>query len=437
MTCLPTTIDRLRPRLVGLAGRYRYAASAIDQMALSAFNFALNLCLVRALSATDFGIVSLWIAASGLAIGAQNALVNTPLCVYLPAASDPQQARRLEQAIAIVNLLTTVLTLAVVVATILAVDAEWAPHDFLGFAAIPLFIAACMYREYYRSIAFSRHDMAMLLWIDVPYLIGTSLGLMAMLVWPQYLATLAGAFLAMSLGCIISRLLVRPAAGERHLNPFRRGWAAAYRRIAGEVTWSLVGVGATHLQTRGYIYVTVNLVGLAGLAAINVVGVLFRPVRTMLTAWGRSALPSMAALLAKNDLGAFDRAVWQAFAVATLASAGWFAVLWLGWQPIETYFLAGKYPDAWDLMWPWAIAAALNSMEYTIGIALQALREFKFLATVTLLSAPVTAAATAGAVLWQGYTWTMYGVALGSLATLVLEIGRVWAARRRLAAPLG
>src|SRR6185437_7681306 len=141
---------------------------------------------------------------------------------------------------------------------------------------------------------------------------------------------------------------------------------APYRRVAGEIGWSLTGVIATHLHGRSYVYVTINLVGLAGLAAINVVGVLFRPVRTMLTAWGRSALPQLAAAHADGRVAAFDRLTLRAFAVAGTASALWTAVLWLGWEPISRHFLAGKYPDAALLLLPWAVAAGLQCMEYTL-----------------------------------------------------------------------
>jgi hypothetical protein len=55
----PAPIDRIWLRLGRVLQRYRYGVSALDQIALSVFGFALNLCLVRALSATDYGIVTL------------------------------------------------------------------------------------------------------------------------------------------------------------------------------------------------------------------------------------------------------------------------------------------------------------------------------------------------------------------------------------------
>lgn len=426
------SLDNFRPFSAGLLARYRYAIAALDQVALSVFNFGLTLGLVRALSATDFGIVSLWMTVSLFAVGIQNALVNTPLSVYLPGARDETARRRLEAALATVNLATLVATALGVAAVYLVSDAEWTPPDTLTALAVITFVVTSLSREYYRSIAFARRDMAMLVLVDAPYVAVTGVCLALLLLWPQRFASLSVAFLTLSLGAIVSQTLLRPRRATGAPRPFGRGCLQPYRRIAGEVGWSLTGVVATHLHARSYVYVTINLVGLAGLAAINVVGVLFRPVRTMLTAWGRSALPQLAGLYAAGRIAAFDRLILQAFAAAGLASAAWTALLWLGWDQIARHFFAGKYPDAWLLLLPWAVAAGLQCMEYTLGIALQAAREFRFLAYTTLISAPLTVAATAGIVVWHDYTWTMYGTAFGNLVALLLEGGRLWVIRRRV-----
>jgi hypothetical protein len=177
----------------------------------------------------------------------------------------------------------------------------------------------------------------------------------------------------------------------------------------------------------------VNLVGLASLAAINVVGLMFRPVRIMVTAWGRTALPHFAAELAAGRVAAIDRAMMRAFVATAFGSVGWMLVLWLAWHQIDKHFLVGQYPDAWLLVWPWAIATALDAMSHIVSIALRAAREFKFLAFGMMLSAPITVAATAGAVWWQGYTWTMYGFAFGQFVMLAMEIVRFYYVRRRVA----
>ena len=218
-------LGRPRSRLIAVFARYRYAVAAFDQMALSILGFALNLCLLRTLSATDYGIVSLWMTMSLFAVSVQSALVLGPLNIYLPGTDEPAAARRLESALATMNLVAVLTTAALAGAVNLVADADWASHGTLALVAIPLFVAAGMYREYYRSTAFSRHDMAMLLWVDAPYLAVTSACLVAMVVWPQRFADLTAAFLAMSIGCLVSQLCVRArgdGAGQAMNRPTSR-----------------------------------------------------------------------------------------------------------------------------------------------------------------------------------------------------------------------
>jgi O-antigen/teichoic acid export membrane protein len=424
-------LDRWWPRLMALVRRSRYAISALDQIALSLFGFALNLVLVRVLSATDFGIVSLWLSVSLLAIGVQNALVNGPLSVYLPATRDPGAARRLQTALGLVNLVTIAVTAVAVVAINLMVDAEWTPRDFATGLAIPLFIAFTLFREYYRSLAYSRHDMAMLLWTDLPYLATTTLCLVAMLVWPARFGTLAGAFLALSLGCAVSQLCLRRRRRTEPEPPlFRRGTLAPYRAIAGEVSWSLVGVVANHVETRSYTYVTTSMIGLAALAAINIVGVLFRPITVLSSAWAKTSLPQLSGMLARREIAAFERMLGWALGATAIGSVVWYLALLACWDPVERFVLAGKYPDAVALLLPWAAASAASTLRYVAGIGLVAARQFKFLAHVQIVCGALAAAATAAMILWQGMAGAMWGIAIGNAACLAMIFLRLRGIRR-------
>src|SRR5581483_1061869 len=192
-------------------------------------------------------------------------------------------------------------------------------------------------------------------------------------------------------------------------------------------------VTTTHLQGRSYNYVTTAMVGVAQLAAINAVALLFRPVQTMLIAWRRTALPQLAAHYVAGEREAFERQLLTALLMAAAGFAAWCALLWLGWGLIARVFLAGKYPDAVLLMLPWAIVAAIETAGFILSAALQAAREFRFLAYVTLASAPVTIAATVGFTAWHGYTWTIYGVAVGGLVATALASWRLLLVHRRLA----
>jgi O-antigen/teichoic acid export membrane protein len=418
-------LGRPRSRLTAVFARYRYAVAALDQMALSIFGFALNICLLRTLPATDYGIVSLWMTMSLFAVSVQAALVNGPLNIYLPGAGEPEAARRLESALATMNLLAVLVTAAIAGIVNWTADTEWASHDSLTVIAIPLFVAAGMYREYYRSTAFSRHDMAMLLWVDGPYLAVTTLCLGAMVVWPQRFADLAAAFLAMTIGCLVSQVCVRLRGDGVEHRLFRDGWIATYRHISGEVAWSLVGVVANHAENRSYVYIATSLAGVASLAAINAIGLLFRPVSVLVSAWGQSALPHLSAALANGRTDEFDRMIGRALSATAIASVAVGFVLWFAWDPIEHYLFADKYGDGILLLWPWAAASGASVLRYVGSTGLMAAREFKFLAKAQTLCGVLAAAATAGFILWQGYTAAMWGIAIGNGACFIWEIVRL------------
>jgi O-antigen/teichoic acid export membrane protein len=423
-------VNRPRFALSALSARYRYAVAAFDQMALSVFGFLLNIVLLRTLSAADYGIVSLWMTMSLFAVSVQSALVCGPLNVYLPGAREPEAAKRLESALATMNLLAVLAMAALAGIVNVAADTEWAAHDTLTVIAIPLFVAAGMYREYARSTAFSRHDMVMLLWVDGPYLAVTGACLAAMMLWPQRFADLAAAFLAMSIGCLVSQVCVRLRSENLGHRLFRRGWIKTYRGIGKEVAWSLVGVVANHVENRSYVYIATSLAGMASLAAINAVGLLFRPVSVLVAAWGQSTLPHLSAALANDRRAEFDRLLGRALIATALGSVAISFALWLAWEPIERYLFAGKYPDGILLLWPWAAASAASVLRYVGGTGLMAAREFKFLAHAQTVCGVLAAAATAGFILWQGYAGAMWGIAIGNGVCFGWEMLRLQRVRR-------
>jgi len=424
-------------RLAGLAAflsRYRYAAAAADQLAISLFNFVLTFALVRVLSPAEFGIVTVWMAVATLAIGIHTALISMPLSIHVPGASDEAYRRRLEGALAAANLAVIGLAVASVICVTSLSEAEWTPPGLVAGIAIPLFVGTGLYREYYRSIAFGRNDMVLLALVDGPYLLATTLCLAAILAWPQSLANVATAFLAMSIGGAAAQLCGSGRSLRyRSAAPLRER-VAVYRGILPEAMWSLAGVVFTHIQMRSYIYITTSLLGLAQVAALNAVGVLFRPVQTLLTAWRRAALPQMTTMLTARRIDAFDRTLMMALAAAAAGVAAWCGALWLAWRAIEHYLLAGKYADAGLLLLPWAVAIGFETIDFVLSTGLQAAREFRFLALIVLVTAPITALATVGFTLWRGYAWTVFGIAIGDALAAAIVGVRLQVVRRRLIA---
>jgi O-antigen/teichoic acid export membrane protein len=235
----------------------------------------------------------------------------------------------------------------------------------------------------------------------------------------------------MTVGCLVSQLCVRLRgdAAERRL--FRDGWLRHYRKIAGEVAWSLVGVVANHAENRSYVYIATSLAGMASLAAINAIGLLFRPVSVLVSAWGQHALPHLSAALTNGRIEEFDRTLGRALLATSIGSVAIGMVLWCGWEPVERYVFAGKYGDGLLLLWPWAAASGASVLRYVGSTGLMAAREFKFLAKAQTVCGVLAAAATAGFILWRGYTAAMWGIALGNAVCFAWEMARLEGVRRQ------
>jgi O-antigen/teichoic acid export membrane protein len=227
----------------------------------------------------------------------------------------------------------------------------------------------------------------------------------------------------MSIGGLVSQLLLRRRAPSLPLFP--PGWLTTYRSLRGDVSWSLVGTLASHVRSRSYIYIATSLAGLAAMATLNIGNLLFRPLSLLLTAWSNSALPRLAGLAADGEAAAFHRILRRAMAAAIAGSVLWFALLLLAWEPLSRYLLAGKYPDARAILLPCAVASAIWLVHSVASVGLVAAREFKFLAYADLGCAAISAVATTGMMLWQGYRGAMWGVALGYGVALVLETAKL------------
>jgi hypothetical protein len=254
------------------------------------------------------------------------------------------------------------------------------------------------------------------------------------LIWPQRFADLATAFLAMTIGCLVSQLCLRLRGANGDDGPerrlFRDGWLGHYRKIGGEVAWSLAGVAANHAETRSYVYIVTSLAGMVSLAAINAIGLLFRPVSVLVSAWGQHALPHLSAALASGRIKEFDRTLGCALFAAAVGSVAIGMALWFAWEPVARYVFAGKYPDGVLLLWPWAAASGASVLRYVGSTGLLAAREFKFLAKAQTVCGAIAAAATAGFILWQGYAAAMWGIAIGNCACFAWEIARLGRVRR-------
>src|SRR6185437_12023966 len=98
-------------------------------------------------------------------------------------------------------------------------------------------------------------------------------------------------------------------------------------------------VVANHVETRSYAYIATSMIGLVALAAINIVGVLFRPLTVLMNAWAKTSLPQLSGMLARGEIAAFNRILIRALVATAVGSAVWYLALVACWDPVERFVL--------------------------------------------------------------------------------------------------
>jgi O-antigen/teichoic acid export membrane protein len=394
--------------------------SIADQAVVSAFNFALNLYLIRMALPEEFGVFAIVAAATLFAAMVQNALINTPLAVHLPIALDAEGRTRLQRTFTAANAL---LSLALLMGSG-SVLALWLGDDqpLLAVSAC-FFLVSQFLREYYRSLLAVEGRLAALFSTDLASVVLATGSLATLHALGTANNTIVpAAFLCVGLAGVTS---IAPAAFTSARMGAWRAVAADMRQVfraqAHEIRWSLLGVITTEVQNRGYVYIAAVVFGPAVVAQLQAGRILFGPLNLLTNAWARVARPQLAGLLGRCDIAGFDRTLKRAMQAFASSNLVFLAALWLAWPTLSALVFSGKYANLGPLVAAWGIANVLFQCRSCLGVGVQALRRFRELTTATVAGGAVALALTGVACFAGKPAWLIGAVIAGeSLALLVV-----------------
>lgn len=391
-----------------------------DQAAVSAFNFALNLFLIKLWSPEDFGVFAIIAATALFAIMLQNALLNTPLAVHLPAARGDDEKAVLRRVFTAANLMLTLLVLVLSAGLFLG---------WLGASNAELALAASVYlgaqflREYYRGLMAVDGRLVALLVADLAYVIIGSAAL-AGLHWllggpwervAVFLFVLAGASVLTILPC----LLVRQPSAEISLAAQMR---TVFAQQWHEIRWSLLGAVTTDIQNRGYIFVAAAFFGPATVAHLQAGRIFFGPLGLLTGAWSRVARPQLAAMIGRGDMARFNASLRAALIAFVVFNALFLLALWLAWPYLSDFVFSDKYKGLASLVLAWGVANIAFQIRACLSIGVQALRRFRDLTLATIAGAVLSVAVIALACFAHESAWLIASVIGGECLAVLMVI---------------
>lgn len=411
----------------------RYLASLSEQACWSLLNLGLNLALIRFLVPEAYGAFVFWSTSGFVLSSLLNAVSLTHLHVLGPG--DGAAAHRLatERLMHAVTLLFLLLVGAAALGFVLL-----ARGSVLAMPAAALFLPAFLLQQYARGLAFSRGraDTALLQTVGVLALSAGAV-LAALLVQRPASANAVLAGLALAYGGVGAVGLLAAARSQLRAGPAPK--LAGYAAYAGRSGWIFLGVTATELLARLYVFLVSALHGPAAVAVLSATQLLLRPVPLLAVSWSMVGRVDLARLRDRADWGRFSRLVALALCGGTAAGALATWTLFAGWELVCRHLFGGKYVEHRALVLAWGLSATLAFLQAVLGAALQVLQAFKAISLATTAAAVLAAGAMLLGMQALGFGGAVLGVVAGQtaeLALLALILGRELRRRQAPAGPL-
>ncbi len=395
------------PRLAAIP---RYLSALLSQGLVSGFHFVLNLFLVTLLSGHDFGLFALVFVVAYTATSVTNALFATPLQVYAPAAHS--RAERLEIQTMLTTLMCVSMGACLVVGALGVLGLSSSELDSRSLITAIGFVLAYVIRQYSRAFGYARFDVIAVLIGDMTYVLIAG----AIVTGMQFSGTVIAAsdvFIALTAANAIAVLIEiarLPDENMRFTRPLKA--LTSYLPIWSQARWALVGAITTILVQQAHTAVVVTLKDPASYAPLAAGYILYGPVRVMFQTIQNVVKPEMALAISEHRRQDAKR---QMLVVSALSVAGVLGValaMQLAWPWLNQWLYQQEYKnDPMRLIVTlWASITLIGALQNGPYTALQSLKLFKPLATVTVFGALLGLALVTISVLWFDISWSLVGV---------------------------
>jgi O-antigen/teichoic acid export membrane protein len=398
------------------SAQHGVALAMVDQAILSAFNFCLQIALIRLWSPDQFGVFALLANALLILANFQNGLFTTQYSILVPQAREAGERQLLRTSIFSANFAFCVLAALAIATGVLFIGDRLDP---VTLACAAFYLCASLLREYTRVVMISDGKVSAALKTDI---IGTLLILPvgALLYLASGKVELWHILLALGTGAATSVTIEVALNRSVYAMSFARHSRQSYARVFREhATWILVGILATETQTRSLFFFIGAWYGPAAVGLVQAGLTIYRPIGVLWLAWSRVMRPMFARAYAegKDELAA--RMSHYSAAGFLIATLGMMVVGALVWPALEQYVFAGRYPGVGLAVALWGLSMTLTFVRGTYAVRMQGQGRFRELAYISLAAAPVTLLLVAALTVFNSASYTILANFVGEVLMLI------------------
>ncbi|MES2369252.1 MAG: hypothetical protein V4554_07140 [Pseudomonadota bacterium] len=336
---------------MSLFKRLNPLAAVADQAWLSLLNFSISLAFIWGSTKTEYGYYILLIAPLVLVQSIQNAIVNSPLATFLPAAAgtDKKNIQTTAASLHIYLALTcSVLGLLGLLAYGFLTHFHLSGLLMVGFT---LAIIGTIARESQRSFAYVQGQGIRAFAGDLVYgvVLLTGIGL-----------AMAGSSLSAGIVLLLTGIaglvpllakLTQFEGLQTHVAPLRQFWSCG--------RWALPSVIVTWVNLSSYPYFAGKSLGLAMVADIGAARLFLMPIGLLMTAWANWYRPRISRWFAAGDIAAIRRITYKSLLAGFVLMATLAVFLFVAY-PLLEHFLGAQYQGLRPLVLMWLLFFAIG-----------------------------------------------------------------------------
>lgn len=395
-------------------------AAVADQAWLSLLSFAIALAFIWGATKEEYGYYLLLFSPLLLIQSIQNAIVNSPLATFLPAATEDEKTRIRTTAVTLHIYLALACAALGLVGLLVYGRLEHFHVSPLLLAGFMLAIIGTIARESQRSFAYVQGQGMRALVGDLVYgsilLAGIGLAIVGS-------SLSAGIVLALTGIAGIAPMLLRMGKFEglqTHAEPIKQFWSCG--------RWALPSVIVTWVNLSSYPYFAGKSLGIAAVADIGAARLFLMPVGLLMTAWANWYRPRISRWFAAGDVNAIKRLTHTSL-LAGLAVMALLAVLLLVAYPFVERFLGRQYQGLQSVVLMWllffTISLARNFYMATLMIDANGYKILHHITWLALaLSLPGFILLSANGALWV--VGVLCAVELMQLILVVAQARQYW-----------
>ena len=403
------------------AAARRHALAALGPFAIAGAHFLSSVLFLKTAAPAAFGLFAFVLVAVPFWLGISVALLGAPLATTRQRGEDDWRE--------LPTLLKANLLFSLVAAVAVAVTLAASGADTAAAALFGVYGGVMCLRWFARWLAYATDHPLRAVLSDIAYGAPLVAGLAALAAF--HALTIAGAAIVLCLSATAGLAVF----GRDFLIPqwraLREGSLAAYAPIWRDLTqWALLGVVTSELSVNAHAYLVTFFAGPKAFALIAAGSLFMRPVQLCLTALPDRERPLMVRTLMNGDRAGAERCVreFRAAAAAIWVLTLALSAAALAWFPRVVLKADYGLRDILAVVVLWAAIMAVRTWRTPEAVLLQAAREFRPLASASVVSSVVALTATGALLLLFGPVASLAGILIGDLVLTerVFALARRW-----------